>query len=834
MQQLSTLMPHSGASSELLEVTCSQGTSLYLVYPIRPAAIIDELKASVWVRCAAAGLRIGFRAVFPNTAHPLTGNQLAIYLEGEMVSRGGQWSPLEIQSPLRMFQQRVAMLRHEYGPDIDLRGAYIDAVVINPYTGPGLIRLQIDDLAVDGNVELQDAVDPSAGESRTNLSVSMAERINDLHQGVPRWLQYRGESLTWLKTLGVTGVVLDAPKDARWLREAQVAGLKVLSPPPGATPPEQEWSSYDAVQGWVIGSALDASHVEPSRQLRAKLSQYPVALRRPTLAESMEQHWIYSRVADALAVPAPLPSTVRDGHEMVQLLRASYEQARGRTMPLTSLTLQPTPEYEEQTRELMKYLGRQPSGPSIDVLQARMRLYRCIAAGARGWYLRSQAALDSGDESDLLHGVVIRALNAEVDWLSPWIQASNAPLDMDPASTPGYRGTILPMNNSQLILLLAQGENDSILAPTPSNSPLEFPVPNFQTTSQVVRITHGRLEPILQQVSPKEAKVRIEQPGMIELVVITTDPRVTTYLQQRSPQAVRALLDVHAENANQLRRLAQTTLVAENQSNAAPNWRTVRDADALTRQMDYLMGRDLPAAMNAAEQACHLYQSVIRDSWKRALGSFSNPQSSPWLENVAGLPIHWELQSVVANRTWMPAEIPGMQWGDWEAMQRLGWNIDRRIEEQVDSRFELASSQGVDGSMALRLQARSTRGEAIQGGFAGSSLRMYSPPIDIPRHALVRIDGLVQVRRSSPVAQSGLLFYDDIAGPASGCLIQATPGVSGNWIPVTLFRYLSREGGVRIMMETRGEGEFLVSNFRVTYLIPAATSSFPLTQASNP
>ncbi len=93
---------------------------------------------------------------------------------------------------------------------------------------------------------------------------------------------------------------------------------------------------------------------------------------------------MFARVADVLAVPAPLPSSIRDGGEMIQLLKQSYDQTRGRTIPLTSLTIQPSPEYVEQTKGILQAIGsRQQTPVSFDLVQSRMRLYRCIAAGAQ-------------------------------------------------------------------------------------------------------------------------------------------------------------------------------------------------------------------------------------------------------------------------------------------------------------------------------------------------------------------------------------------------------------------------------------------------------------------
>ncbi len=476
--------------------------------------------------------------------------------------------------------------------------------------------------------------------------------------------------------------------------------------------------------------------------------------------------------------------------------------------------------------------SRQQTPVAFDLVQARLRLYRCIAAGARGWYLRSQTPLDSGDESDLQRADFLKALNAEVDWLSPWIQASTSTTPLDSKQIPGYRGSSLTMNNSQLIVLVASGEHDSLVAPLVSSQPLEIVLPNAASSSQALRITHGRLEPVMNKVSPTESRVRLERPGWIELVVVTADPNVLRYLQQRSRSTIEVMLDVHTDTANQLSRLAQATLVEEGIPDASPEWRTSRDAEAQLRRVFNLASRDPIAAIQAAEESSHLSLQVVRRSWMRALNQFPKPQSSPWIENVQGLPIHWEVSRVVSNRPWMQHMVPGIAMSDWQGMEASGWHLDRRIEHLVESGATVMRSTEDSSGNALWLSAKSRTGEAISGGFAGSSMRVYSPPIDVPSGSLVRIDGRIQVRGFKPMPQSGLLVYDDVSGPASAILCSPEGADANGWQGFTLFRFLGTQQGVRVMMEVRGEGEYLVSDLRVSSLIPGLASGLPTTPVS--
>lgn len=838
-QMTSAQLPHNGQSCERLELTCKQGTSLHLVYEIPPTTIHEGLKASLWLRSASSGIRPAFRVVFPWTAHPVTGNQLTIYLWGKPSRLGGQWTEVTLENPERELIGQTALLRGEYGFDIDLRDPMIDGVVLDVYRGPGVVRIDIDDLSIDGMIDAN-AADTAARQSIAKMPTTseeiqqqLQERLHDLQRGIPHWLQYRGESLEWLKTMGVTGVVLDAPQSLEWLRSANQAGLQVLSPPPAATPPQNEWPAYDAVNGWLLGSALDLSHVERSQELSQRLTQFPTALLRPMFAEAMENHWGYSRIADLLAVPSPLPSTVRDGQEMTETLKVSYDRARGRTVPLTSLSIQPTPEWLEQDRALKEAIGSENIDlPRFDILQARLSYYRCIAAGARGWYLRSQTSLDSGDEADLLRASTIRALAAESEWLAPWIQNAAAPIPLPNDSIPGYRGTLHPLTNSQLLLLIAAGEHDALCAMPPRSRTLNLELPGLNPQSQAFRITHGRLEPALSQKGPQRAEIAIDRPGFVELVVITSDAKVINYLQQRSNEAARGLFDIQSQIANSLDRLANTSLVAERTPPNDPAWRAISDAKSAVRASDQLASRgNLAAAAASAEQAAIALQEVVRASWLRGLASFPSPQSSPWLENAFGLPSHWQLSRILSNRSWQPLNITGwndpqFRTADWNGMEQLGWSLDRRLLDEVDAQLQIGIS-GNDGQKTMALRAVSRQGVSIPGGFGGSSLRLTSPAMDVAPASLFRIDGMVRVIRASQSAQAGLLIYDNIGGPAAGNLFRLPSTAADPWQRVTLFRMMPNFEGARIMFELRGEGEFEVRDLQIASIMPAAASQSP-------
>ncbi len=101
-------------------------------------AIIDELAVSLWVRAAASGMRPAFRVVFPRTAHPATSQPLTTLLYGTSSTGGGQWSYVEVKRPIELYEAQRRVLKAQHGPAVDLRDAFIDAIVLNVFNGAGI------------------------------------------------------------------------------------------------------------------------------------------------------------------------------------------------------------------------------------------------------------------------------------------------------------------------------------------------------------------------------------------------------------------------------------------------------------------------------------------------------------------------------------------------------------------------------------------------------------------------------------------------------------------------------------------------------------------------
>ncbi|MFM8402915.1 MAG: hypothetical protein ACKOAH_34230, partial [Pirellula sp.] len=96
---------------ETIEFTHGNGSFIYLITPIEPCAIIPELNASIRVRSAQSGIRIGMRIVFPRARHPATHAALTEVVFGSPHDGAGRWSTSAISDVLNLVEDRQRFLR---------------------------------------------------------------------------------------------------------------------------------------------------------------------------------------------------------------------------------------------------------------------------------------------------------------------------------------------------------------------------------------------------------------------------------------------------------------------------------------------------------------------------------------------------------------------------------------------------------------------------------------------------------------------------------------------------------------------------------------------------
>ncbi len=807
---------------EVIEASFGSGSKVYLVYPIDPCVIIEDLTASIRILSAQSGLRIGFRIVFPRSAHSAIDHPITEVIFGTPCEGAGRWSTSTIASVPRLFEERFRYLKTKLGPNVDLQDAYIDAVVLSIYTDPGTIKLKVDDLQVEGMVAPTNPtndVTPFDG-SQNPATLSVPEQLRSLQASVPRWILYQGESLDYLRSLGFNAIITNNPNDPLVIEQAAQTQMGVIARPPDLVPTNEVANNYRHVQGWLLGTALDQSHLPQTRNLVSKLTRFPQSLARPSVGEVMEMNGSYSRLSDWLAIPMPIPTRVRSSSESAMIMQSDMRPLVGRSIPLTSIVTQMPDQWMTQKALAARALGSESGGPvDYDRLQVRLQFYRSIMQGTRGFIFRSGSPLDSGDPTSLARGEGYRGINQEIELLMPWIQAGQSTWRSVVTDSVNHSAAVLETPKSQLVIIVASGPMDQICSTAPATNQIKITLPSSGQLRNVFRITHGELETLRGQETSNGLVVTIDRPGIIEQIVSVVDPMPAAYLKEQLLRLRSGIISSRIDITEQVIQLGQMALVSQSVPNSDSRWEEIKRAESLYRDsVQYLRASQIPQSMRAADQATLIAQRIVRGSWEEAAAQFGAIQSSPLVASPLSLPLHWEFNRLLAGRGFQTLAIPGVPFRDTAQLFQDGWEVDRRTDT-VESNCSVGAN-GPDGNPTLVLMTRPMGNQAIPSGYAGAVMRVSSPAISTLANAMVHIEGFVRIQSPPGETQSGLLVCDNVGGESLGQLISSSDASEYSWRRFNLFRFVTNDRSIRMHFETRGEMRAEIANLTIKMIVP--------------
>ena len=813
---------------EIIETSFGTGSKVYLLYPIEPCAVINDLTASIRILSAQSGLRIGFRVVFPRSTHPATHDPVTEVLFGTPTEGGGRWSESRIASVTHQFEDRSRYLRTLLGPSIDLQDAFIDGVVLSVYSEPGTIKLKVDDLQVDGmvaptSIAVSESI--SLDGMRDPSTMSVQEQLRSLQATVPRWILHQGESLDYLKSLGFNAIITNNPNDPLVIEQAVRSQMGIIARPPDLVPTESIANEFRHVHGWLIGMTLDQSNLQQTRHLASKLARFPLSMARPTVGEAMEMYGPYSRLSDWLAVPLPITTRVRSASEATAIHQSDLRPLAGRSIPLTSIVTQMPDEWIAQKAIAMKALGAEAVRlVDYDLLQVRLQFYRSMMHGARGFIFRSGSPLDSGDPTSMTRSQGYAGINQEIELFMPWIRAGQASWQNLATDSPNHTATVLETPNSQLAIVVASGPMDQICSIAPNTDRIKITLPMSGQLRKVFRITHGVMETIRAEQTPTGLQVVIDRPGIIEQIVTVVDSKPVAYLQDQLPRLAPSLVASRIDVAEQVLEIGQMSLVAQGVPSNDPRWDEIRSAQSLHREStQYLARSEIQPALKASDQALLAAQRIVRGSWDEATSQFGAFQSTPLLASPLSLSLHWNFNRLLAGRSWQSLFVPGIPFQDTAQLYQSLWQVDRRLTENAESDCVIGAN-GPDGSPTLVLTTKPINSQPIPSGYGGAVMRVSSPPIIAPAGAMVHIEGLVRIDSPATEKQSGLLVCDSIGGESLGQLISSADTSQYAWRRFSLIRFVTNERAIRIHFETRGEMRASIANLKAEMIMPTRNS----------
>lgn len=861
--EISPLMPRSGRACEMFEVSCLQGQRVLMAYPIEPTAVLNEFQPSVWVRCASSNIRLGVRVVFPQAVHPVTKGRLTTLIWGDSYLQPGSWQSLHVGRLADQLQQELVALRQQMEFPVNFEQPQVDALVLNVYTGPGRYRVQVDDLELTGMIPLASVGVPLPVDWREAWRwEDSTESAFGRGSSFPVWLQHRGEQPAWLGSLGFNGLWLEEVPSPALLTQIAEARMAAYSPPP-MQPLAFDSQQLSALQGWVLGVALNREQMEMAKKNLAAAEQLPRAMRRPLVGEALEQYWLFSRMVSQTVVPSPVPESAGEIMGKRTWLTSTLQSVNLRSDGWVSVQAGPNPSIVEQCRVFEERIeGEAFEDRGLDSaiypLGFRHEVTGAVMAGARGVLVRSQDALadpiSNPSAGQRAMQAAMRWCNNDLRLWTPWLTKGQSM----PPPTLGrtdYSAARWRLRDADLILVQNVAPGCQWCLPPTRNIPLSLRLPAGAEAQQSIRLTEGSMELMPIQISPGHQEWQVVRPAPVEIFLVTRNPQVLGYVRRRlegkASEYAADQLEIAsfcAEQATQLfdaRFVSRSAALAEE---AGPQMRGQQQRlaaiqNGLERGWRALQSQQPQIATAQAFEVIDLTHSMMHEAFVLATNSLATPQSSPFVLNPGTLKYHWRVADACERSQWQPVMIPGSQFSDLADMLHKGWSQQRRLQDLADLRVELVPG-GEAGPHSLRMAAYSksshiqnlpeqrlsqtnpatektkltSSAQPIPGGYEGASLRIRSASFAVKKGQFIRITGLASIRHISRDPASGVLFYDNQAGPSLGQLIR---GSVGDRIPIELYRFVAADGEFRVLAECRGECDVQIENLAASVIEPA-------------
>ncbi|WP_345324923.1 hypothetical protein [Novipirellula rosea] len=813
-----------GRACEVVTINATHGTEAVLAYPIEPIVPIDGLTANVAVMSARPGARIGFRVRFPYLRPEPSRRPASVIVYGASYNDSGQFARIGIGMIERPLRLKTMALRGEHGADANLKDPYVDAVVVNAYSGVGVTALRLDELRVDGIVSVTDvsrATVPHPASSGHDDDRTAASRVDPQAASIPadasrmnvfpngkvtRILQHNGEPLAWVRSLGFDAVQLSSPPDALLLNEAIQTRVAIYAPAPSAPDPALQ-SLLQPVAAWYIGhnEALDSTRVDAADLTARRLRAFPGPWQRPILGAPSESYRRYMTIMDAMVQDMPIRARGLTAEEEVAEITRFARRVGDRAQMAAGVMSMPPERTLQQTQAIADSIGApQPTGFRWHSMW--LQAMRSLEIAPHAILFRSTHSLASGTELDTQRSMALSYVNRMIAMLEPWIAGATPVTPLRVTGAP-YYCTRLAKDDVDVVLLTSKASRGSeVLAG--DGQTLELILSPTDSKKTIWRLTNFTAQRLAADVTATGARLSIVSPDAAEIIVISSDPSVGGALSQSAARFARqAALDrwqLAGDLVRQTRNQWQTVSASRVGNRTAPMdligvaGRTLAEAEPLYR------AGDSDATLRMARRADAW---ALRSEWQLAetlMPDWPRPTSCPPIDcGAAEVQTMW--YPLTQDRGWSRNFMTAGALDTAESLNEERWKFGKRLEGRAKSEVVFASRGSYAGPGALLARATAIADDPLPGGYEGTVIQIRSPAVRVPAHTAVRIDALVRTIGFGRPHQ-GVLVYDSIGGQEMGVLVRGRSA----WTPVRLYRQTLEETEVSVMFELMGDGEVMI------------------------
>ena len=831
---------HDHGPCEAFTVAAGHGTRLLLEYRIPPSRVVDELAAQLWLRSAQPGARIGFRVRYPYVHDKQTGRTVSSLVFGDRYRKAGQWERLRLTDVPQRMREKEAALRVEFDSDVDLRGAFVDAIIVDVYNQPGVMTVRLDDVSIDhlvpvGSVSvaarpsLRKEPEPSVEPSLTHL-----ERPAFAPQRVTRIIEHNGEPLAYLRSLGFDAVLLSTPPEATILREANQARMLIYAPPP--TAPNPDWEALlEPIAGWYLGTSRAHSHLPDVQREVQRVSRFPARWQRALFVAPAEGWDQFASIVPALVYDLPPTTLGIVPAEEYDYIRDARARTRRPVQVAMGVQTSPPATLIEQLDANANHIGAtqvEDYGWHPMWLQSMRALAQCPQAIV----FRSTQSLASGLPADQKRAMAVGFVNRCIEAVSPLV-ARATPAGTFECSGADYTARRMSLGGTEVIMATTEAAGP-VNVLSGDGAVLTIQLPPTLTKRFAWRLTGMTAERLELESTPHGPVLQIVSPDAAEMLLISDDTtigfRVSNLLARLAMPTALDRWQLTTESVFQTR-VDWDSLVASRLAPASsrPASLMAGAANTLTEGNPSYLAGDGPATLRLARRA---------DAWmlrsRAAMTEALLPRPDvryqfPAMLAPGGVQLQVALSSQLQSGRWSRNLLPAGVFDSTAALAESGWKHDQRIEATTRSVVEVVrgnrveDARGREDNAALRVEVVAAQDAPLPGGYAGTAVRIRSPTVDCPADRLIRIRCQVRTLGFGGAFQ-GVLVYDSLGGPELGVLVRSPD----DWQTVEIYRHTDRSRPVQVMCEISGAGEALLRNVEVNIWDPRPEDPKRLTPIS--
>jgi hypothetical protein len=831
--------PHSGQTCETLRLEFGQATKVYLSHEVTPSRVISELSPQVWVRADRPGVQFLTRVVLPQTPSPTRqGSSLTTLLHGNFYTDVGSWQKLAIPNVERALLKQLPILRRKFGSNVSLRGAYVDLIILNAYTGPGTVNISIDDLEVNGHVTTGNTVSgasnlpPSQARQDSNnaLRTFSPNRVPSIRMkgsvlevsGRPmfvRGIEHNGEPFSWLKSIGFNVVVLPAPPTAQQLAEAKQLEIWFVAPPPQVLGRSRIDDGYERVLVWSLGEGLTHAELETSRELAAEVRQTDAQRSRPIMCAPDANLWDYSRFAEVIRLDLLHAGTSFDSRDYITWLRTRSRLVRGRTCLWASIQTEP------HTRLVEQVVAISPATAtvlSIEPEQVRHQVYQALASGVRGLIFRSRNRLDASGTTSRLRTATLQMTNLELMAVEPWVAGGSYSGEIE-TGLEDVSVSVLETSSSRLLLVQRNEAQQQYVSRIPE--PISLTMLDTGATASAIAYevspTSG-LKTVTHWRKPGGIRIKLDKFRDARAIVLSPDPLVRKYLATTSGKQAKTAAELQHEMAARWLELFDRTMSELGQvgAQAMIDPKLSRAIAVARQQLNYServrRSGDLDSAFEFARSSRFELSQARHMLWKQAVGGFASPAVSPFCRSFETLPLHWQLASRIRGARWSSNLLAGGDCENLAFMRQRGWQYNRFADSNLFTAVSLVPQAANGGQQGLKIQVWSDDPKDEPAVVESPPAWITTAPVRVRQGQITRIHGWVRIPRPITGSLDGLIIFDSSGGIELGERITKAE----QWREFTLYRVATRAGDLTVTFALTGVGEVWLDGITIHVVDP--------------